>query len=118
MYNRKDNFSRFDLETLFFAFYYQQGTHQQYMAAVELKKKNWKFNKKFVTWFKKDGPENGSLPASAFNINRQQSVSKTQIWISEKLIMSHQRDQNNFVFRLFQEMVRSPQAQKQYHKKT
>jgi hypothetical protein len=97
MYNRKDNFSRFDLETLFFAFYYQQGTHQQYMAAVELKKKNWKFNKKFVTWFKKDGPENGSLPASAFNINRQQ---------------------NNFVFRLFQEMVRSPQAQKQYHKKT
>lgn len=38
LYNRKDNFSRFDLETLFFAFYYQQGTHQQHMAAVELKK--------------------------------------------------------------------------------
>ena len=42
-----------DLETLFFAFYYQQGTYNQYKAAVELKKKNWKFNKKFETWFKK-----------------------------------------------------------------
>jgi len=44
------------------------------MAAVELKKKNWKFNKKFVTWFKKDGPENANLTASAFNINRKQST--------------------------------------------
>ena len=62
LYNRKENFSRFDLETLFFAFYYQQGSHQQYMAAVELKKQNWKFNKKFVTWFKKadDQAEGGS----------------------------------------------------------
>jgi len=35
------------------------------MAAVELKKKNWKFNKKFVTWFKKadSAPEGGTLPA-------------------------------------------------------
>lgn len=53
LYNRKENFSKFDLETLFFAFYYQQGTYQQYLAAVELKKKNWKFVKKFETWFKK-----------------------------------------------------------------
>ena len=27
LYNRAENFSRFDLETLFFAFYYQQGTY-------------------------------------------------------------------------------------------
>lgn len=27
MYNRKENFTRFDLDTLFFAFYYQQGTY-------------------------------------------------------------------------------------------
>jgi len=27
MYNRKENFQKFDLETLFFAFYYQQGTY-------------------------------------------------------------------------------------------
>ena len=82
LYNRKDNFSRFDLETLFFAFYYQQGTHQQHMAAVELKKKNWKFNKKFVTWFKKaDGPlESGqpTSPSAAFP-GRPQSVSKFKL---------------------------------------
>lgn len=58
MFNRAANFSKFNLETLFFAFYHQQGTYQQYLAAVELKKKNWKFNKKFETWFKKadNGP--------------------------------------------------------------
>ena len=58
LFSRKDNFAKFDLETLFFAFYYQQGTYQQYMAAVELKKKKWIFQKKFETWFKKaDGKE-------------------------------------------------------------
>lgn len=50
---RKENFACFDLETLFFAFYHQQGTQQQYLAAVELKKKGWQFNKKFETWFRK-----------------------------------------------------------------
>lgn len=62
LFNRKENFARFDLETLFFAFYYQQGTYQQYLAAVELKKKNWKFVKKFETWFKK--VESGSESAN------------------------------------------------------
>jgi CCR4-NOT transcriptional regulation complex NOT5 subunit len=45
------------------------------MAAIELKKNNWKFNKKFVTWFKKIDGDNDSLP-TASNLNRQQSVSK------------------------------------------
>lgn len=53
LFNRKEHFAKMDVETLFFAFYYQQGTYQQYLAAVELKKKNWKFVKKFETWFKK-----------------------------------------------------------------
>lgn len=53
MYNRRDNFLKFDLDTLFFAFYYQQGTYQQYLAAVELKKLNWMFHKKYNTWFKR-----------------------------------------------------------------
>jgi CCR4-NOT transcriptional regulation complex NOT5 subunit len=26
-YNRRENFARFDLETLFFVFYFQQGTY-------------------------------------------------------------------------------------------
>ena len=68
-----------DLETLFFAFYYQQGTDQQYLAAVELKKKNWKFVKKFETWFKKmenvestrQAPEDG---VSKFLINKPRII--------------------------------------------
>lgn len=64
LFSRKENFAKFDLETLFFAFYYQQGTYQQYMAAVELKKKNWMFVKKFETWFKKvDGGEPRAQPS-------------------------------------------------------
>ena len=64
LYNRAENFSHFDLETLFFAFYYQQGTYQQYLAAVELKKKGWKFVKKFETWFKKVETASGEATAS------------------------------------------------------
>lgn len=32
-YNRQSNFAKFDIEVLFFAFYHQQGTYQQYLAA-------------------------------------------------------------------------------------
>jgi len=28
LFNRKENFAKFDIDTLFFAFYYQQGTYQ------------------------------------------------------------------------------------------
>ncbi len=38
MFNRRENFAKLDIFTLFFVFYYHQGTYQQYMAAVELKK--------------------------------------------------------------------------------
>lgn len=43
-----------DLESLFFAFYYQQGTYQQYLAALELKKRGWEFHIRFQTWIKKE----------------------------------------------------------------
>ncbi|KAM0045331.1 putative CCR4-Not complex component, Not domain, CCR4-NOT complex subunit/5 domain superfamily [Helianthus debilis subsp. tardiflorus] len=39
--------------TLFFAFYYQQNTYQQYLAAKELKKQSWRYHKKFNTWFQR-----------------------------------------------------------------
>ncbi|KAI8828127.1 hypothetical protein BC829DRAFT_412294, partial [Chytridium lagenaria] len=47
-------FEMFDLDTLFFIFYYQQGTYQQYLAARELKKHAWRFHKKYQTWKKND----------------------------------------------------------------
>jgi CCR4-NOT transcription complex subunit 3 len=46
-------FEKFDPDTLFFIFYYQQGTRQQYMAARELKRQGWRFHKKYLTWFQR-----------------------------------------------------------------
>ncbi|KAG0318424.1 general negative regulator of transcription subunit 5 [Dissophora globulifera] len=46
-------FEKFDIDTLFFVFYYQQGTYQQYLAARELKKQSWRFHKKYLTWFQR-----------------------------------------------------------------
>ncbi|KAK4793359.1 hypothetical protein SAY86_023794 [Trapa natans] len=40
-------------DTLFFAFYYQQNTCQQYLAAKELKKQSWRYHKKYDTWFQR-----------------------------------------------------------------
>lgn len=54
MYTRQTNFLKMDLECLFFAFYYQQGTYQQYLAAQELKKRGWDFHTRFLTWMKKE----------------------------------------------------------------
>ena len=44
-------FERLDADALFFSFYFQQGTLQQYLAARELKRSNWRFHKKDTTWF-------------------------------------------------------------------
>lgn len=40
-------------DILFFAFYYQQNTYQQYLAAKELKKQSWRFHRKYNTWFQR-----------------------------------------------------------------
>jgi CCR4-NOT transcription complex subunit 3 len=56
---------RCDVDTLFFMFYYQQETVQQYtpkksgllisryLAAKELKNQSWRFHKKYITWFQR-----------------------------------------------------------------
>ncbi|KAE9612515.1 putative CCR4-NOT complex, subunit 3/ 5 protein [Lupinus albus] len=43
----------FCTDTLFFAFYYQQNTYQQYLAAKELKKQSWRYHRKYNTWFQR-----------------------------------------------------------------
>lgn len=43
----------FGTDTLFFAFYYQQNTYQQYLAAKELKKQSWRYHRKYNTWFQR-----------------------------------------------------------------
>jgi CCR4-NOT transcription complex subunit 3 len=46
-------FERFELDTLFFIFYYQQKTYAQYLSARELKRQSWRFHKKYLTWFQR-----------------------------------------------------------------
>ncbi|KAI7881701.1 hypothetical protein K492DRAFT_206681 [Lichtheimia hyalospora FSU 10163] len=46
-------YEKLDMHTLFFIFYYQQGTYQQYLAAKELKRQSWRFHKKYLTWFQR-----------------------------------------------------------------
>ncbi|ODV90260.1 hypothetical protein CANCADRAFT_1991 [Tortispora caseinolytica NRRL Y-17796] len=51
-------YSKLDFETLFYIFYYRQGTYQQYLAAKELKRQNWRYHKGFLTWFQRhDEPD-------------------------------------------------------------
>jgi hypothetical protein len=42
-----------DNETLFFIFYYQPNSYEKYLAARELKKRDWRFHKRFFVWFKR-----------------------------------------------------------------
>lgn len=46
-------FAKFDVDTLFYIFYYQVGTYMQYLAAEELKRRAWRFHKQYLTWFQR-----------------------------------------------------------------
>ncbi|EIE20296.1 hypothetical protein COCSUDRAFT_58005 [Coccomyxa subellipsoidea C-169] len=46
-------FERLDTEALFFAFYYQPGSYQQYLAARELKRQSWRYHKQHAAWFQR-----------------------------------------------------------------
>lgn len=46
-------YSRIDTDSLFYAFYYKQGTYQQYLAAKALKSQSWRFHKQYQTWFQR-----------------------------------------------------------------
>jgi CCR4-NOT transcription complex subunit 3 len=46
-------FERLPVDALFFAFYNQPGSYQQYLAAKQLKKHSWRFHKKYMTWFQR-----------------------------------------------------------------
>jgi len=46
-------YSKIDPDTLFYVFYYKQGTYQQYLAAKALKDQSWRFHKQYQTWFQR-----------------------------------------------------------------
>ena len=52
-------YGRVDTDTLFYAFYYRQGTYQQFLAARALKNQSWRFHKQYQTWFQRhEEPKN------------------------------------------------------------
>ncbi|RYP61666.1 hypothetical protein DL770_009745 [Monosporascus sp. CRB-9-2] len=46
-------YARIEPDTLFYVFYYKQGTYQQYLAAKALKDQSWRFHKQYQTWFQR-----------------------------------------------------------------
>lgn len=44
-------FQKLEPETLFYAFYFQPGSHQQYLAARSLKGQGWRYHKGHQAWF-------------------------------------------------------------------
>ncbi|KAF2201410.1 CCR4-NOT transcription complex [Delitschia confertaspora ATCC 74209] len=46
-------YARIETDALFYAFYYRQGTYQQYLAAKALKSQSWRFHKQYQTWFQR-----------------------------------------------------------------
>ncbi|KAF2737465.1 CCR4-NOT transcription complex [Polyplosphaeria fusca] len=46
-------YSRIETDALFYAFYYRQGTYQQFLAAKALKAQSWRFHKQYQTWFQR-----------------------------------------------------------------
>lgn len=46
-------FNRLEPDTLFFVFYYMEGTKAQYQAAKALKQKSWRFHTKYMMWFQR-----------------------------------------------------------------
>lgn len=46
-------FDKLPLDTLFYIFYSQPGTYQQYLAARKLKRQSWRYHKKYSTWFQR-----------------------------------------------------------------
>ncbi|KAI8473036.1 MAG: not-complex component [Monoraphidium minutum] len=69
-------FRRMDPEALFFAFYYQPDSYQQYLAAQELKRQSWRYHKHHNAWFQRyaepsvtnDEYEQGTYVYFDFNI--------------------------------------------------
>ncbi|KAK7063572.1 Not1 N-terminal domain, CCR4-Not complex component-domain-containing protein [Favolaschia claudopus] len=53
MLNNPAIYSRVDVETLFYVFYFLPLSYPQYLAAEELKRQSWRFHVKYLTWFQR-----------------------------------------------------------------
>ena len=62
--NNPAGFQKLGLDTLFFIFYFQQGSIQQGESAKVIKERAWRFHKKYKTWFKRH--EDISCPSDEY----------------------------------------------------
>ncbi|XP_061675708.1 CCR4-NOT transcription complex subunit 3-like isoform X3 [Syngnathoides biaculeatus] len=69
-----DFYQRLSTETLFFIFYYLEGTKAQYLAAKALKKQSWRFHTKYMMWFQRH--EEPKTITDDF----EQVQTKTKVW--------------------------------------
>lgn len=53
IFESPDIYKKLDIDTLFFIFYSQPNTVQQYYAATQLKLYSWRFHTKYRTWFQR-----------------------------------------------------------------
>jgi len=53
IYDTVEFYQRLSTETLFFVFYYMEGSKAQYLAAKALKKQSWRFHTKYMMWFQR-----------------------------------------------------------------
>lgn len=53
IFNDPEAMEKIEIDTLFYIFYYQKGTYQQFLASRELKKQAWRFHKRYLTWFQR-----------------------------------------------------------------
>ncbi|ESN97225.1 hypothetical protein HELRODRAFT_114301 [Helobdella robusta] len=53
LYNHLDFYLKLNPETLFFIFYYMEGSKAQYMAAKALKQLSWRFHTRHLMWFQR-----------------------------------------------------------------
>ncbi|CAI2727503.1 unnamed protein product [Schistosoma spindalis] len=51
--DNEEYYMKLDAQTLFFIFYYFEGTKAQYFAAKALKRMSWRFHTKFMMWFQR-----------------------------------------------------------------
>jgi len=59
LFSEAERIKQMELDTLFFIFYHQPGTYQQYLAAKYLQSKNWQYHKKEQTWFQREDSGRG-----------------------------------------------------------
>jgi CCR4-NOT transcription complex subunit 3 len=59
LFSEAERIRQMELDTLFFIFYHQPGTYQQYLAAKYLQSKNWQYHKKEQTWFQREDSGRG-----------------------------------------------------------